>query len=211
MRCPVNYISITQEYGTHKGVDFGWYDKNHHHQWIYAVDDGVVIYNRHQISGGYVIHIKHDNGYVSEYGHLLKNSQQVHEGDRVTKGQKIAKMGASGLVTGEHLHFGLYKGTKINYKNKKNFIDPLKYIARYPWQHVASQSKAKDKIYNTKTAKGIPSEPLLVHSKPDYNKSTVVKDFKIYNNTYVPYFGYIKSFAIVDNLNKYYTCKRFLV
>ena len=64
MRCPVNYISITQEYGTHKGVDFGWYDKNHHHQWIYAAQDGVVIYNRHQISGGYVIHIKHDNGYV---------------------------------------------------------------------------------------------------------------------------------------------------
>ena len=89
-------------------------------------------------------------------------------------------------------------------------IDPIKYIARYPWQHVAEQSKAKDKIYSTKTAKDIPSEPLLVHNKMNYSKFSVVKDFKIYNNEYVPYFGASGSFAIVDNLNKYYCCKRFL-
>ena len=75
MMCPVNYVAVTQEFKNHNGVDFGWY--GHHNQWIYAVDDGEVIYNRKQITGGYVIHIRHDNGYVSEYGHLLKDSQQV--------------------------------------------------------------------------------------------------------------------------------------
>ena len=103
MRSPVNYISITQTYSTkHKGMDFGWYSDKHHNQWVYAVDDGVVIYNRHQISGGYVIHIKHDNGYVSEYGNLLKDSQQVHEGDKVKKGQKIAKLGKIGRAHSSH-------------------------------------------------------------------------------------------------------------
>lgn len=205
MQCPVNYISINQEFGKHKGVDFGWYSDNHHNQWIYAVDDGVVIYNRHQVSGGYVIHIKHDSGYVSEYGHLLKNSQQVKEGDHVKKGQKIAKMGKSGIVTGEHLHFGLYKGEYINYKHKEYFVDPLKYLNCYNKQH--ENEKSKGKMKHTKTAYNIPSEPLNIRKGSKHGKVVGY----IYNGNEVENHGCnLEGWNIVDNTRDYICSNKYL-
>lgn len=203
MRCPVNYIAVTQKFGTHKGVDFGWY--NHHHQWVYAVDDGIVIYNRKQITGGYVIQIRHDNGYVSEYGHLLKDSQQVKEGFRVVKGDKIAKMGASGIVTGEHLHFGLYKGTSINYKNKKNYVDPLKYLNVYNNQKI--NEKSANLIKHTKVAEGIPSEPLNIR-KGSKNGKVVGA---IYNGDEVEHY-YItdEGWNCLDNIRDYVCSNKYL-
>lgn len=205
MQCPVNYISINQEFGKHKGVDFGWYSDNHHNQWIYAVDNGVVIYNRHQISGGYVIHIKHDSGFVSEYGHLLKNSQQVKEGEKVKKGQKIAKMGKSGMVTGEHLHFGLYKGEYINYKHKEYFVDPLKYLNCYNKQH--ENEKSKGKMKHTKTAYNIPSEPLNIRKGSKHGNVVGY----IYNGNEVENHGCnIEGWNIVDNTRDYICSNKYL-
>lgn len=203
MMCPVNYVAVTQEFKNHKGVDFGWY--NHHNQWIYAIDDGEVIYNRKQITGGYVIHIRHDNGYVSEYGHLLKDSQQVHEGMKVKKGQKIARMGKSGMVTGEHLHFGLYKGTYINYKDKSKFVDPLKYINLYDNQK--ANEKTEKLIKRTKHAEGIPSEPLNIR-KGSKNGKVVGA---IYNGDQVEHY-YINEdgWNCLDNIRDYVCSNRYL-
>lgn len=203
MMCPVNYVAVTQEFKNHKGVDFGWY--GHHNQWIYAIDDGEVIYNRKQITGGYVIHIRHDNGYVSEYGHLLKDSQQVREGMKVKKGQKIARMGKSGMVTGEHLHFGLYKGTYINYKDKSKFVDPLKYINLYDNQK--ANEKTEKLIKRTKHAEGIPSEPLNIRYKSKNGK--VVGS--IYNGDQVEHY-YItdEGWNCLDNLRDYVCSNRYL-
>lgn len=206
MRTPVNYISITQTYTKkHKGMDFGWYSEKHHNQWIYAVDDGIVIYNRKQISGGYVIHIKHDNGYVSEYGHLLKDSQQVHEGDKVKKGQKIAKMGKSGLVTGEHLHFGLYKGEYINYKHKEYFVDPAKYLNVYVNQ--VENAKSKGIIKHTKVAVDIPSEPLNIRQSTKHGKVVGY----IYNGNEVEHY-YINNegWNVCDNIRDYVCSNKYL-
>lgn len=203
MMCPVNYVAVTQEFKNHKGVDFGWY--NHHNQWIYAIDDGVVIYNRKQITGGYVIHIRHDNGYVSEYGHLLKDSQQVREGMKVKKGQKIARMGKSGMVTGEHLHFGLYKGTYINYKDKSKFVDPLKYINLYDNQK--ANEKTEKLIKRTKHAEGIPSEPLNIRYKSKNGKVVGA----IYNGDQVEHY-YINEdgWNCLDNIRDYVCSNRYL-
>ena len=213
MRLPLNETGIVQKFGLfHRGVDFGWHSK--HNQDVLAADDGVVIYNRYQNTGGYVIHIRHDLGngkYIcSEYGHLLYNSQKVLEGDRVKKGQVIAKMGASGKVTGEHLHFGLYKGSYINYNKKGNFIDPLPYLNVYDSVTYFNDNLAKGKVRHTKHAKGIPSEPLLVHNAPDYKDSSVVKDKGINNGDEVETFGVIDGKNIVDNLRHYYCSNRYL-
>ena len=205
MRCPVNYISINTRFGTHKGIDFGWFSESHHNQPIYAVEDGVVIYNRHQVTGGYVIHIRHDNGYVSEYGHLLKNSQKVLEGDHVKKGQMIARMGKSGIVSGEHLHFGLYKGTSINYKDKSKWVDPLKYLNVYVNQ--VENAKSKGLIRHTKIAYDIPSEPLNIRLHDRYGKVVGA----IYNGDEVEFHGLnLEGWNIVDNIRDYVCSDKYL-
>ena len=212
MRCPLKFNGITQKFkntgiNKHYGIDLGWhYDK---HEPVYAIDDGVVIYNQYQTTGGYVIHIRHDNGYVSEYGHLQKNSQKVKVGSKVKKGQQIANMGSTGIkVTGCHLHLGIYKGTSINYSKKSNFVNPVEYLNIYDGQEEGKNTK--EHINHTKKASGIPSEPLLVHNAPNYNKNSVVNGYGIYNGQEVEFYGTTNNMAIIDNARKYYTSNKYL-
>ena len=205
MKLPLNYTAIKQGFSkSHKGIDFGW-KKGHNNQWIYACDDGEVIYNRHQVTGGYVIHIRHNNGYVSEYGHLLKNSQQVKEDMVVKKGQKIAKMGKSGICTGEHLHFGLYKGKTINYKDKSKFVNPCYYLNVYDGQELNDADKHR--IKHTKKAYNIPSEPLRIRYQ---NKNGKVVG-SIYNDDQVETYGLnYEGWNIVDNIRDYVCSNKYL-
>lgn len=205
MRCPVDKISIVRGFkdtgvNKHYGVDFGYYSEGNENQPVYAVDDGVVIYNRHQISGGYVIHILHDYGeggyYVTEYGHLLKGSQRVKEGTRVRKGQMIARMGKSGICSGPHLHFGVYRGAKINYNKKANFLDPIRFLNRYTGQICTKE--AENMIYHTKEVCGVKDAPLLVHNKPNYNKSSVCGGLN--NGDIVEYYGIYNGMAVINTI-----------
>jgi murein DD-endopeptidase MepM/ murein hydrolase activator NlpD len=139
MQYPVNYISIPGEGYTnkHKAIDFGWYSVLHHNQPIYSVEDGEVIYVKYQSTGGNVIHIRHKvNGeyYVSEYGHLKDYCVVV--GQQVSRGQKIGCMGATGQVSGEHLHGALCKGSKITYTSADKWVNPMGYYEVYPDQTV---------------------------------------------------------------------------
>lgn len=54
---------------------------------------------------GNVVFIDHGLGAVSSYAHMSR--LDVHPGDRVTAGQQIGLSGATGRVTGPHLHLGL--------------------------------------------------------------------------------------------------------
>ena len=207
MRFPVNTINIKQKFGSHKGIDFGWHSSVGKNQPILAADAGVVIYNRHQVTGGYVIWIKHNDGYCTEYGHLLKNSQRVHEGDVVKKGQHIADMGSSGICTGTHLHFGVYKGSTIDYKDKSKFVDPLKYLCMYDEQRVVEDRSivhAKD-LYHTKkvTAK----DGLNIRTGPSpTDKKVKTAPY----NSQVECFGLKNKWNIVDNIRDYYCSNNYL-
>lgn len=68
-----------------------------------AVSSGTVIYSGVQGSYGNTVMIKHDNGLVSLYAH--NSSLVVNVGDKVEKGQVVAKIGSTGRSTGPHLHF----------------------------------------------------------------------------------------------------------
>ena len=62
---------------------------------------------------GNIVDIDHDNGLTTRYAHLSRSLVKV--GDVVMKGQKIALVGASGRVTGPHLHFEVReKGIPLN-------------------------------------------------------------------------------------------------
>lgn len=70
--------------------------------------------------GNYVM-IQHDDGTVTVYGHLHKNTITVKEGEIVDQGQVIGKMGSSGRSTGMHLHFEVREnGSAVN---PTNFVD----------------------------------------------------------------------------------------
>ena len=62
---------------------------------------------------GRMVHLRHANGYESEYLHL--SSIAVHAGERVRQGDLIGRVGSTGLATGPHLDYRLRKnGAFVN-------------------------------------------------------------------------------------------------
>ncbi|MGE5243662.1 MAG: M23 family metallopeptidase [Betaproteobacteria bacterium] len=82
---------------------------------VIAVAGGVVVQAGRFGGAGRLVHLRHNNGFESEYLHLSRIL--VHVGERVDQGDVIGRVGMSGLATGPHLDFRL----------KKNgaFVNPL--------------------------------------------------------------------------------------
>jgi len=100
---------ITGRRDFHKGIDIA----NNSGTDIVAAGSGVVTYSGYNGGYGRVIIISHGYGYKSVYAHNSKNMVDV--GDRVDKGDIIAKLGSTGVSTGPHLHFEVhYNGEQIN-------------------------------------------------------------------------------------------------
>ncbi|WIF94852.1 M23 family metallopeptidase [Caminicella sporogenes] len=98
----------------HKGLDIA----NKEGTNILAAGSGIVTYSGYNGSYGNVIVISHGYGYKSVYAHNKINLVKV--GEKVKKGQVIAKLGNTGRSTGPHLHFEIhYNGIQI---------DPLKIL-----------------------------------------------------------------------------------
>lgn len=73
---------------------------------VLAMADGVVLLAEEQYFSGNAVWIDHGQGVISMYGHLSEFA--VKQGDSIKQGQKIGEVGATGRVTGPHLHLGLY-------------------------------------------------------------------------------------------------------
>lgn len=83
----------------HAGIDFpGAYG-----QPIQAAERGRVSFVGQRQGYGNVVEVDHGNGILTRYAHLSRFAARV--GDKVTRGQTIAKMGSTGRSTGTHLHF----------------------------------------------------------------------------------------------------------
>ena len=94
----------------HTGIDIG----ASYGDPIYASKSGTVTIAGWSTTGyGNFVVINHGDGSSTLYGHT--SSFIVSEGDYVTQGQLIAYVGASGNVTGPHLHFNIYiDGSTVN-------------------------------------------------------------------------------------------------
>lgn len=87
----------------HAGMDFG----APHGAPIYAVTDGVVSFAGYNGGYGRFVKINHAEGLGSGYGHMSRIA--VRNGQRVRRGQVIGYVGSTGLSTGPHLHYELYR------------------------------------------------------------------------------------------------------
>lgn len=80
---------------------------------IVASDGGIITYVGYSSGYGNHVIIDHENGYETVYAHLSRAT--VKKGQRVGQGDVIGRMGASGRVTGVHVHFEIRKdGTAID-------------------------------------------------------------------------------------------------
>ena len=77
---------------------------------VVAAADGSVIFVGQQSGYGTVVILRHERGLVTVYAH--NSAVLVHEGERVTRGQLVARVGQTGRTTGPHLHFEVREGIR---------------------------------------------------------------------------------------------------
>lgn len=106
---------VTEAYTSfHDGIDIA----NNVGTPVYAAGAGTVIAAGTDSGYGLCIVIDHGNGYKTRYAHLSK--MLVSVGDQVSKADRIGLMGATGRVTGSHLHFELFLNGET--KNPLNYV-----------------------------------------------------------------------------------------
>ena len=80
---------------------------------ILAAAKGTVIESAYSSAKGNYVIISHGSGYRTEYMHM--SSRSVHTGQKVKAGKMIGRVGSTGVSTGPHLHFSVYKnGVALN-------------------------------------------------------------------------------------------------
>ena len=126
LKAPLNFTRISSRFTyarkhpvlrivrPHTGVDYAAPSGTP----VVALGDGVVTHRGWAGGGGNTIKIKHPGNYVTSYMHLKGYAKGIVKGSRVTRGQLIGYVGSTGLSTGPHLDFRVYKNGKP--------IDPLK-------------------------------------------------------------------------------------
>jgi murein DD-endopeptidase MepM/ murein hydrolase activator NlpD len=85
---------------------------------IFGAGNGVILKAAWDAGYGRRVEIEHANGYVTTYNHMSRFARGVSEGGRVTQGQVIGYLGASGLATGPHLHYEVI----VN----GHYVDPMR-------------------------------------------------------------------------------------
>jgi murein DD-endopeptidase MepM/ murein hydrolase activator NlpD len=73
---------------------------------IVAPAAGVVVEVGDYVVSGRTVLVDHGQGVMSAYFHL--DTATVSKGDLVRAGERIGRVGSTGLATGPHLHFGVY-------------------------------------------------------------------------------------------------------
>lgn len=122
LRTPVDGAHITSLFGlrkhpvlgytrAHQGIDFGAGTGTP----ILAAGDGTVLEAKRWGGYGNWLRIRHSSGWDTGYGHISRYAAGIHPGVHVHQGQVVAYVGATGLATGPHLHYEIWRnGERVN-------------------------------------------------------------------------------------------------
>ena len=139
----------------HAGLDF----KAGYGQPIFAVTDGVVSFAGRNGGYGNFVRLNHSGGLASGYGHMSRIA--ARPGSRVRRGQVIGYVGSTGLSTGPHLHYELYRNGRA--------VNPMSVKFTQRAQLSGSDlSRFKSKLQSLKSvAPGAALTPLQTAAKKD--------------------------------------------
>lgn len=113
LRSPVDFTRISSHFTkrrfhpvlnrfrSHRGTDYAARTGTP----IKATGDGKIIKSRYSRSYGNHVILKHGTRYTTLYAHMSKYGRGIKEGKTVKQGQIIGYVGATGMVTGPHLHY----------------------------------------------------------------------------------------------------------
>ena len=99
---------ITKKVRPHTGVDYAAPMGTP----VHSVADGTVIFKGWGGGGGNTLKIKHPNGFKTGYLHLSRYAKGIKQGSHVVQGQLIGYVGSSGMSTGPHLDYRIWKNGK---------------------------------------------------------------------------------------------------
>lgn len=147
LRAPVNFSHISSNFNprrlhpvtgqikAHRGIDYAARTGTP----VVAAGGGVVLESGFSpFNGNYVV-IRHDNTYITKYLHLHK--RMVNKGEKVKQEQQIGTVGATGRVTGPHLHYeflvnGVHKDPKSIDLPKAAFLSAAELAVFKPKAHL---------------------------------------------------------------------------
>ena len=102
---------ILKRYRAHHGVDYAAPVGTP----VKSIGAGTVVAKGYMGGGGNTLKVKHNSVYTTSYMHLSRYAKGIQVGSRVEQGQVIGYVGSTGLSTGPHLDFRVYKnGQAIN-------------------------------------------------------------------------------------------------
>lgn len=123
LKYPLDFVAVTSQFSDsrmhpvlkrrapHLGVDFAAPIGTP----VRAVADGIITFAGYATGYGNQVGIEHQTPYGSSYSHLKRIARGIRLGSEVRKGQVIGYVGRSGMATGPHLHYMLFRdGTYVN-------------------------------------------------------------------------------------------------
>lgn len=182
LRTPVEGARVTSGFGMrmhpilgyskmHQGIDFG----AAYGAPIYSAGGGVVVEAGFKGGYGRYVRVRHNNTIETAYAHMSRFARGLYVGERVSQGEVIGYVGASGRATGAHLHYEVH----IN----KKPVNPLsvamptgrtlegKVLAQFKDGQKKIQGEFASILDKTGQVEPIdPSSPPLPSNKPEFSQ-----------------------------------------
>jgi murein DD-endopeptidase MepM/ murein hydrolase activator NlpD len=141
LRAPLDFTRVSSNFNLrrfhpimkvvrpHRGIDYAAPTGTP----VYASGDGRVTESGYSRSTGNYVTVQHGDEFTTRYLHLHK--RLVVAGQKVSQGQPIGKVGATGLATGPHLHYEfLVRGV---HRNPRTVLDNLPRVTHLPARELA--------------------------------------------------------------------------